>query len=371
MRDVRGVFAGVRAARARSLPSGLVVAVAGRPPAGPSGAGLGGDPDRGARPGRSASSSPASIAFFAFDAAFEVFHRLFFAGGSYTFDPRTDRLVQLFPFAFWSETTMAVGAVIIAIVARRRGRSRVAGRAARARRRPTPPPAAQSAAPGGGPMNGVPVARLLGIEIRLHLSWIFIIAIITVTVGGRLGSLQPAADADARLGRSARSRSLGFLATVVAHELAHALVAAGSGCRSRRSPSTSSARRRPSTSGPTRRGPRRPSRSPGPLTSLGLGRGADRARGRRHRVRRRRRSGSSATSCSSSARSTSSSPASASSRRSRSTAGASSGRSSGRGPATETRGARAAGRRRAAASAGSSSAPASPSSSPATPSTAS
>jgi integral membrane protein (TIGR01906 family) len=56
-----------------------------------------------------------AIAYFAFDAAFEVFHRLFFAGGSYTFDPGTDRLVQLFPFSFWSETTMAVGAVIIVL----------------------------------------------------------------------------------------------------------------------------------------------------------------------------------------------------------------------------------------------------------------
>lgn len=55
------------------------------------------------------------IAFFAFDALFEVFHRLFFAGGSYTFDPGTERLVQLFPFAFWSETTMAVGAVIVVL----------------------------------------------------------------------------------------------------------------------------------------------------------------------------------------------------------------------------------------------------------------
>lgn len=55
------------------------------------------------------------IAFFAFDAAFEVFHRLFFAGGSYTFDPGSDRLVQLFPFTFWSETTMAVGGLIIAL----------------------------------------------------------------------------------------------------------------------------------------------------------------------------------------------------------------------------------------------------------------
>jgi integral membrane protein (TIGR01906 family) len=56
-----------------------------------------------------------AIAFFAFDVAFEIFHRLFFAGGSYTFDPGTDRLVQFFPFAFWSETTMAVGAVIIVL----------------------------------------------------------------------------------------------------------------------------------------------------------------------------------------------------------------------------------------------------------------
>ena len=57
----------------------------------------------------------AVIAFFAFDALFEVFHRLFFAGGSYTFDPTSERLVQLFPFTFWSETTMAVGAVIVVL----------------------------------------------------------------------------------------------------------------------------------------------------------------------------------------------------------------------------------------------------------------
>lgn len=55
------------------------------------------------------------VAAVAFDALFEVFHRLFFAGGSYTFDPGTERLVQLFPFTFWSETTMAVGALIIAL----------------------------------------------------------------------------------------------------------------------------------------------------------------------------------------------------------------------------------------------------------------
>ncbi len=51
----------------------------------------------------------------AFDAAFEVFHRLFFATGTYTFDPRTDRLVQLFPGAFWSETTIAVASVTLGL----------------------------------------------------------------------------------------------------------------------------------------------------------------------------------------------------------------------------------------------------------------
>ena len=68
----------------------------------------------------------------AFDAAFEVFHRLFFSAGSYTFDPRTDKLVQLFPEAFWSETATVVGIVVLIasivtfLVARQRARQRVA-----------------------------------------------------------------------------------------------------------------------------------------------------------------------------------------------------------------------------------------------------
>jgi uncharacterized membrane protein len=51
----------------------------------------------------------------AFDLAFEVFHRLFFAGGTYGFDPRTDRLVQLFPDQFWYETSIALGIVILVL----------------------------------------------------------------------------------------------------------------------------------------------------------------------------------------------------------------------------------------------------------------
>jgi integral membrane protein (TIGR01906 family) len=49
------------------------------------------------------------ISVVAFDAAFEVFHGIFFPAGSYSFDPATDRLVQLFPETFWSESTIAVG----------------------------------------------------------------------------------------------------------------------------------------------------------------------------------------------------------------------------------------------------------------------
>jgi integral membrane protein (TIGR01906 family) len=68
-----------------------------------------------------------------FDLAFEIFHRLFFAAGSYTFDPRTDRLVQLFPERFWMETSIAlavvglIAAIALAFIAR--SRMRAAGRA--------------------------------------------------------------------------------------------------------------------------------------------------------------------------------------------------------------------------------------------------
>jgi len=57
------------------------------------------------------------VASVAFDQLFEVFHQLFFPAGSFTFDPRTDHLVQLFPFDFWSETTIVLGVVIVAIAA--------------------------------------------------------------------------------------------------------------------------------------------------------------------------------------------------------------------------------------------------------------
>ena len=89
------------------------------------------------------------IAAFFFDPAFEVFHELFFPSGSYTFDPATDKLVQLFPFDFWSETTIALGGFILAA-----GRGRLARRAAAAPaapRRPSrpAPPGSRTGADGG------------------------------------------------------------------------------------------------------------------------------------------------------------------------------------------------------------------------------
>jgi integral membrane protein (TIGR01906 family) len=113
MRDVRSVFAGFGLV-ALVAAGGLVLAVAG--------ARRLGHPERAWRAIRNGARGLAAgvivggvIALVAFDAAFELFHRLLFPGGSYTFDPRTERLVQLFPFAFWSETTIAVGAVALVL----------------------------------------------------------------------------------------------------------------------------------------------------------------------------------------------------------------------------------------------------------------
>jgi integral membrane protein (TIGR01906 family) len=50
-----------------------------------------------------------------FDAAFTLFHDLFFPPGTWTFDPGSERLVQLFPYRFWVETSVAVGVVVIAL----------------------------------------------------------------------------------------------------------------------------------------------------------------------------------------------------------------------------------------------------------------
>jgi Zn-dependent protease len=72
-------------------------------------------------------------------------------------------------------------------------------------------------------MSGIPIARLLGIEVRIHLSWIFIIAIITVTVGTQIDAL-PSGPETPIAWLVGAVAGLAFMWTVVVHELAHALV---------------------------------------------------------------------------------------------------------------------------------------------------
>ncbi|HEY6058230.1 MAG TPA: DUF1461 domain-containing protein [Candidatus Limnocylindrales bacterium] len=65
----------------------------------------------------------------AFDAAFELFHELFFPAGSFNFDPSEERLVQIFPEQLWVETSTAIAIVGLAlslgmlVLARRRLRT--------------------------------------------------------------------------------------------------------------------------------------------------------------------------------------------------------------------------------------------------------
>ena len=60
-----------------------------------------------------------------FDAAFLLFHRAFFPQGNFSFDARTQRLTQLFPDQFWTETSVAIAivglaiAIVVTLVARR------------------------------------------------------------------------------------------------------------------------------------------------------------------------------------------------------------------------------------------------------------
>lgn len=69
-----------------------------------------------------------AVVFF-FDAAFLLFHRVFFAQGNFAFDPGTQRLVQLLPDQFWTESVTAVAlvglaiAVVVRVIAGRRAAS--------------------------------------------------------------------------------------------------------------------------------------------------------------------------------------------------------------------------------------------------------
>jgi integral membrane protein (TIGR01906 family) len=115
MRDVRGVFAGFYAiAIAAAIVLVVLLVVASR-------RGRAAPAWRAVQVGMQCLAVAIVIAdvvaTFFFDQAFEVFHELFFPTGSYSFDATTDKLVQLFPDAFWSETTIALGVFILLLAA--------------------------------------------------------------------------------------------------------------------------------------------------------------------------------------------------------------------------------------------------------------
>lgn len=113
MRDVRGVFAGFAAA---ALAGAAVLAAAfARSRTGSARARLW---RRLARAGGAVAAVTVvggGIGMLVFDQAFTLFHEIFFPGGNWAFDPRTERLVQLFPDQFWTETTLAVGILLVAL----------------------------------------------------------------------------------------------------------------------------------------------------------------------------------------------------------------------------------------------------------------
>jgi integral membrane protein (TIGR01906 family) len=65
-----------------------------------------------------------------FDQIFALFHEIFFAPGTYLFNTSSEKLVQLFPDQFWSETSIALaGVVLVLAVIVGQGGGRLAARA--------------------------------------------------------------------------------------------------------------------------------------------------------------------------------------------------------------------------------------------------
>ena len=53
------------------------------------------------------------LSVVAFRQVFTVFHYIGFPQGNWVFDPRTEYLVQVFPFGFWRDITLLIGAFIL------------------------------------------------------------------------------------------------------------------------------------------------------------------------------------------------------------------------------------------------------------------
>lgn len=73
-------------------------------------------------------------------------------------------------------------------------------------------------------MSALPVARLFGFEIRVHVSWAIILAVITVTVVTQIGTMAPTSPVALRW-TVGGVIAVAFLLSALAHELGHAIAA--------------------------------------------------------------------------------------------------------------------------------------------------
>lgn len=58
-----------------------------------------------------------ALTFFAFDQLFLTFHELTFHNDYWELDPRTDHLIQMFPFGFWYDAMLTVASRVVLVTA--------------------------------------------------------------------------------------------------------------------------------------------------------------------------------------------------------------------------------------------------------------
>ena len=73
-------------------------------------------------------------------------------------------------------------------------------------------------------MSALPIARLFGFEIRIHVSWAIILAVIAVTVATQVEAMAPSSSVVIRWALGAVVAG-SFVLSALAHELGHAIAA--------------------------------------------------------------------------------------------------------------------------------------------------
>src|SRR5579871_3626497 len=76
--------------------------------------------------------------------------------------------------------------------------------------------------------SSIPLGRVFGIEVGLHYSWFLIALLITMSLSGQFQAVHPGWGASV-IWTTALMTALLFFATLLAHELSHALVARSRG----------------------------------------------------------------------------------------------------------------------------------------------